>query len=87
MLTQEGLRTAEKSLIEISELQNLLVGNLTAQSENIEQLVADSYATTENVGSGNKELKKATERPSAAMWTFRATAVLCTVLIVWDLLI
>lgn len=80
-------RTAEKSLIEISELQTLLVGNLATQSAHIEQLVTESENTTENVGSGNKQLKDATKRPSAARYTFFASAGLCAFLIIWDLII
>jgi t-SNARE complex subunit (syntaxin) len=80
-------RTAEKSLIEISELQSMLVNNLTTQSAHIEQLVADSFSTTENVGGGNKQLKKATERPSAARYTFFAASGLCAFLVLWDLII
>jgi t-SNARE complex subunit (syntaxin) len=79
-------RTAEKSLIEISELQTLLVGNLATQSAHIEQLVTESENTTENVGSGNKQLKEASKRPSAARYTFFASAGVCAFLIVWDLI-
>lgn len=79
-------RTAEQSLLEISELQTILVGNVVTQAENIGQLVADSFQTADNVGSGNKQLKKATQRPSAAAWTFRATAGVCAFLIIWDLI-
>jgi t-SNARE complex subunit (syntaxin) len=74
-------------LLEISELQTLLVGNLATQSAHIEQLVADSMNTTENVGGGNKQLKQATQRPSAARYTFFASAGLCAFLVIWDLLI
>jgi len=80
-------RTAEKSLLEISELQSLLVNNLATQSAHIEQLVTDSFSTTENVGGGNKELKKAAERPSAARYTFFAASGLCAFLVIWDLII
>ncbi|KAI0131852.1 hypothetical protein BJ170DRAFT_591834 [Xylariales sp. AK1849] len=83
----DQVRTAEKSLIEISELQTQLVSNLATQSAHIDQLVAESFNTTENVGGGNKQLKQATKRPSTAKYTFYATCGLCTVLIVWDLLI
>jgi syntaxin 18 len=79
-------RTAEKSLLEISELQSLLVNNLATQSAHIEQLVSDSFSTTENVGGGNKELKKATERASTAKYTFFAASGLCAFLVVWDLI-
>ncbi|KAK3943258.1 hypothetical protein QBC46DRAFT_44008 [Diplogelasinospora grovesii] len=85
--TLDKVRTAEKSLVEISELQNLLVNNLTTQAAHIDQLVADSFNTTENVGGGNKQLKKATERASAARYTFFAATGLCLFLIGWDLLI
>ncbi|TFB03508.1 Syntaxin UFE1 [Trichoderma ghanense] len=85
--TLDKVRTAEKSLLEISELQTLLVNNLTAQSENIELLVADSASMADNVGGGNKQLKKATQRPSTARYTFFAASGLCAFLILWDLII
>ncbi|KAF4425682.1 Syntaxin ufe1 [Colletotrichum fructicola] len=72
--TLDKVRTAEKSLIEIAELQTLLVGNLATQSAHIEQLVSDSENITADVGGGNKQLKKATQRPSAARYTFFASA-------------
>jgi hypothetical protein len=80
-------RTAESSLIEIAELQNLLVSNLATQSAHIDQLVADSFETTEGIGKGNKELKKSAARSSPARYTFFAAAGLCTVLVLWDLVI
>ncbi|KAL8994140.1 MAG: hypothetical protein Q9169_005816 [Polycauliona sp. 2 TL-2023] len=83
--TLDQVRTAEKSMIEVSELQTTLVANLETQSSNIEQLVADSLNTSENVGSGNKELKRATERKSTARMVFFATCGLCAFLITWDL--
>lgn len=84
----EKVRTVEKSLVEIAELQTMLVGNLTVQSANIEQLVADSEHTEENVGGGNQQLRKATGRKfSQARVTFYAASALCTFLIVWDLII
>ncbi|PSR75174.1 hypothetical protein BD289DRAFT_448044 [Coniella lustricola] len=84
----EKVRAVESSLIEIAELQQMLVENLTVQSANIEQLVADSERTEENVGGGNKQLKKATQRKfSQARLTFYAASVLCTFLVVWDLVI
>ncbi|KAI0021604.1 snare-complex protein syntaxin-18 N-terminus-domain-containing protein [Xylariomycetidae sp. FL0641] len=84
--TLDQVRTAEKSLIEISELQTQLIDTLTTQSAGIEQLVTDAENTTENVGGGNKQLKKATERASTARFTFLATCGLCTFLVVWDLI-
>ena len=80
-------RTSEKSLLEISELQTTLANNLIMQSAHIEQLVEDSFLTTENVGSGNKELKKATERKSTARMLFYGTSLFCATLILWDLFI
>ncbi|QYS93604.1 t-SNARE Ufe1, ER membrane fusion and vesicular traffic [Trichoderma simmonsii] len=85
--TLDKVRTAERSLLEISELQTLLVNNLSAQSENIELLVADSVSMADNVGGGNKQLKKATQRPSTARYTFFAASGLCAFLILWDLII
>lgn len=74
-------------MLEIAELQSLLVNNLATQSEHIEQLVTDSVSTTANVGGGNKELKKATQRPSTARYTFFAASGLCAFLVIWDLVI
>ncbi|MCJ1277236.1 hypothetical protein MMC21_005046 [Puttea exsequens] len=84
--TLDQVRTAERSMLEISELQSALVQNLDIQSANISQLVADSQSTTENVGGGNKELKRATERKSTARMVFWATCGLCGFLITWDLI-
>lgn len=83
--TLDQVRTAERSLLEISSLQTTLAANLDSQSANISQLVADSLNTSENVGSGNKELKRATERKSTARMVFWASCGLCGVLVVWDL--
>ncbi|KAF1980038.1 hypothetical protein BU23DRAFT_521923 [Bimuria novae-zelandiae CBS 107.79] len=83
----DQVRAAEKSLLEISELQTTLAANLSIQAEHIDQLVADSELTTENVGSGNKQLKKATERRSTAQMVFWSTCAFCTTLILWDLFI
>ena len=80
-------RTAEKSLVEISELQTQLVTNLATQSAHIDQLVADSYLTAENVGGGNQQLKKASERKSTAKYVFYASCALSATLVVWDLII
>ncbi|KAH6856977.1 hypothetical protein B0I37DRAFT_299946 [Chaetomium sp. MPI-CAGE-AT-0009] len=85
--TLDKVRTAESSLIEIAELQNMLVNNLTTQSAHIDQLVADSFETTEGIGKGNKELKKSAGKASPARYTFFAAAGLCTVLVLWDLVI
>ncbi|KAL1845310.1 hypothetical protein VTK73DRAFT_701 [Phialemonium thermophilum] len=83
--TLDKVRTAEKSLLEISELQTLLVNNLEMQSVHIDQLVADSFKTAENIGGGNTQLKKAAQRASPARYTFFAASGLCLFLIVWDL--
>ncbi|ROW14090.1 hypothetical protein VPNG_04120 [Cytospora leucostoma] len=84
----DKVRTVEKSIVEIAELQQMLADNLTVQSAHIDQLVADAERTEENVGGGNKELKKATQRKfSQARLTFYAASALCSFLIVWDLII
>jgi t-SNARE complex subunit (syntaxin) len=85
--TDDRCRTAEKSLVEISELHTLLHNNIETQAEHINQLVEDALSTVENVGSGNKELKKATQRASPARYTFFAATGLCVFLVAWDLLI
>jgi len=72
-------------LDEIYDLNTTLVTNIELQSAQIEQLVQDSYYTTENVGRGNKELKKASERPSTARLLFHGTCAFCAFLVVWDL--
>lgn len=73
--------------MEISELQTQLVNNLATQSAHIDQLVADSFLTAENVGGGNKELKKASERRSTAKYVFYASCGLSAFLVVYDLIV
>ncbi|KAI5923575.1 hypothetical protein F4810DRAFT_199507 [Camillea tinctor] len=85
--TLDQVRTAEKSLVEISELQTQLIDTLATQSAGIEQLVTDAENTTENVGGGNRQLKQATHKASPARYTFFATCGLCAFLIAWDLVI
>lgn len=82
----DQVRNAEKSLLEISDLQTTLAANLTEQAENIDLLVQDSYLTEENVDRGNKQLKKASERRSTAQMVFWSTCTLCTTLVIWDLI-
>lgn len=79
-------RNAERSLLEISSLQETLVTHLTTQEEFITQLVSDVDTTEENIGRGNRELKRATERRSPAQAVFWGTVGLCTWLVVWDLI-
>ena len=86
-MSTDNHSATEKSLTEISELQSTLATNLSIQSAHIDQLVEDSFNTTENVGSGNRELKRATERGSLAQKVFWATSAFCTVLVLWDLFI
>ena len=82
----DQVRQAERSILEISELQSTLHANLQQQSEHIEQLVQDSFLTTENLGKGNKELKRASERKSTAQAVFWGTVGFCSFLVVWDLI-
>ncbi|KAE8134927.1 snare-complex protein syntaxin-18 N-terminus-domain-containing protein [Aspergillus pseudotamarii] len=84
--TLSKVQNAEKSLLEISSLQQTLVSHLGTQEEYISQLVTDAASTQTNIGRGNKELKKASERRSAAQAVFWGTVGLCTSLIVWDLI-
>ena len=81
----DQVRQAERSILEISELHSTLHANLQQQSEHIEQLVQDSYLTTENLGKGNKELKRASERKSTAQAVFWGTVGFCSFLVIWDL--
>ncbi|KAI1748460.1 hypothetical protein F4782DRAFT_517210 [Xylaria castorea] len=85
--TLDQVRTAEKSLLEIAELQTQLINTLTTQSAGVEQLVADSDATAGNVQGGNRQLTQATTKASPAKYTFFATCGLCAFLIAWDLII
>lgn len=82
----DQVRQAERSILEISELHSTLHANLEQQSEHIEQLVQDSYLTTENLGKGNKELKRASERKSTAQAVFWGTLGFCSFLVVWDMI-
>ncbi|PLN77798.1 hypothetical protein BDW42DRAFT_196292 [Aspergillus taichungensis] len=80
------VQTAEKSLLEISSLQQTLVAHLATQEEHIDQLVADAANTQTNIGQGNRELKRAAESRSAAQAVFWGTVGLCSGLVVWDLI-
>ncbi|TKX24710.1 hypothetical protein C1H76_3320 [Elsinoe australis] len=82
----DQVRAVHKSLEEISQLQTSLMTNLESQNAHIEQLVQDSFFTEENVGRGNKELKKASERPSTARMLYHGTWVFCAFLVTWDLI-
>jgi hypothetical protein len=83
----DQVRTAERSILEISELHSTLHANLQQQSEHIDQLVQDSYLTTENLEKGNQELKRASERRSTARTVFFGTLGFCSFLVLWDLFI
>ncbi|RJE21492.1 snare protein, partial [Aspergillus sclerotialis] len=80
------VQNAEKSLLEISSLQQTLVSHLATQEEYIGQLVTDAGTTQTNIGEGNKELKRATEQRSTAQAVFWGTVGICTWLVVWDLI-
>ncbi|KAF2155023.1 snare protein syntaxin-like protein 18/UFE1 [Myriangium duriaei CBS 260.36] len=82
----DQVRTVHRSLEEISQLQTSLMANLETQNANIDQLVQDSFFTEENVGKGNKQLKKASEKTSTARLLFHGTCAFCTFLVVWDLI-
>jgi syntaxin 18 len=74
-------------LFEISELQTTLTENLAIQTAQIDQMVADSFSTTDNIAKGNKELKRAAERKSTARMVFLASLGFSSFLILYDLLI
>ncbi|OAX80120.1 hypothetical protein ACJ72_05553 [Emergomyces africanus] len=78
------VKNAEKSLLEISSLQQTLVMHLSTQEDFINQLVSDAVKTETNVGQGNKDLKRAAERRSTAQAVFWGTVGLCTWLVIWD---
>ncbi|KAL4927692.1 putative PB1 domain protein [Aspergillus undulatus] len=80
------VQNAEKSLLEISSLQQTLVSHLSTQDEYITMMVSDASNTESNIGRGNKELKRATDRRSTAQGVFWGTVVLCSGLVVWDLI-
>ncbi|KAL4807253.1 snare-complex protein syntaxin-18 N-terminus-domain-containing protein [Aspergillus unguis] len=84
--TLSKVQNAEKSLLEISSLQQTLVSHLSTQEEYIGMMVADASNTETNIGQGNKELKRASERRSTAQAVFWGTVGLCTWLVVWDLI-
>ncbi|KAL4889371.1 hypothetical protein BDV59DRAFT_205357 [Aspergillus ambiguus] len=84
--TLSKVQNAEKSLLEIASLQQTLVSHLATQEDYIGQLVSDAASTETNIGRGNKELKRATDRRSTAQAVFWGTVGLCTWLVVWDLI-
>lgn len=77
---------AEKSLLEIADLQNQLVGHLDTQAEMIGQLVDDAAGTEGNLERGNRELKRAGERRSTARMVYYGTVGICAFCVVWDLI-
>ncbi|MCJ1405017.1 hypothetical protein MMC11_008243 [Xylographa trunciseda] len=85
--TLDKVRTAERSMIEIAELQTTLAANLETQSSMINDLVLESLETRDDIAGGNKELKRAVDRKGPARWVFRATCGLCVFLVLWDLII
>lgn len=85
--TLDQVRTAEKSLIEISEMQTQLASNLASQSVFIDQLVADSITTVENLEKGNKQLKEASERSSMASSFFYGAIGFSLLVITYDFLV
>lgn len=84
--TLSKVQNTEKSLLEISSLQQSLVSHLSTQEDYIGQLVGDVADTQMNVGEGNRELKRAGEKRSSAMMVFWGTVGLCFWLVVWDLI-
>ncbi|KAI5784620.1 hypothetical protein EDC01DRAFT_662738 [Geopyxis carbonaria] len=82
--TLEQVRTAESSLLEISELQTQLAMNLVHQNVHIDNLMQDSMATEDNMQRGNKELKKAAEKASLARTAFFASVGFASVVFIWD---
>lgn len=80
-------RTAEKSLVEISEMQTQLASNLASQSVFIDQLVTDAITTVENLEKGNKMLKEASERSSMASSFFYGAIGFSLLVFTYDLLV
>ncbi|KAF8477106.1 hypothetical protein BDZ91DRAFT_843826 [Kalaharituber pfeilii] len=85
--TLDQVRTAEKSLIEISEMQTQLASSLATQSVFIDQLVNDSITTVEDLEKGNKQLKEAAERSSMASSFFYGAICFSVLVITYDFLI
>ncbi|KAL0091451.1 hypothetical protein J3Q64DRAFT_1723757 [Phycomyces blakesleeanus] len=63
--TLNQVRTAEKALLEISNLQSQLTHHLAVQTLQTERLYGDSIATTERVEQGNLQLIQSRERNKA----------------------
>lgn len=80
-------RNAEKSLIEISNLQLQLAANLSTQEAHLNQLVTDSMETTENLEKGNKQLKEAAKKASFARSFFWGSVGFATLAVMWDLIV
>ncbi|KAK5936797.1 syntaxin ufe1 [Knufia obscura] len=76
----------EKSLLEISSMQQTIQENLEVQGEMVSSLVVNAERTDENVQRGNKELKRATEKTRIPKILYHTTLYLCAGLIVWDLI-
>ncbi|KAL9625774.1 MAG: hypothetical protein Q9160_000094 [Pyrenula sp. 1 TL-2023] len=79
-----SLTAAEKSLLEIADLQTQLSTHLDTQAEMIGNLVEDAANTQGDVERGNRELKKAEGRKSSAPGILWGTVALCVGCVVWD---
>lgn len=82
----EKIQQAQKSVLEIGELQTELTMQLNLQAEGISQLVSDSLEIGGNVKEGNKQLEKAKERFRPAQWAFYTAVGTGCVLVAWDLI-
>ena len=84
--TLDQVRTAERSMVEISELQSTLAANLEIQATRIDQMTEDAENTSTNIEGGNKQLKKASEKFRVAPYLFYVSCSLSAFLVVWDLI-
>jgi syntaxin 18 len=82
----QKLESAHHSLVEITQLQNTLMGSLMSQKGHIEMLTEQQDTTEHHLEVGNKELSRAARRSSPARGTFIIIGCLSSILLVWDML-
>lgn len=86
-VTQDKVRQAEKSMMEIAELQTQMAAHLSSQNDMIRSLMEDAQTTTEQVGAANVQLSQARKRNRFASKIIIVVSLfLGTVLLILDAL-
>lgn len=87
-LSLNKAKAAEKSLIEISQLQSSLSAHLSTQNDNIQTLLNESVQVHDDIVKANKQLGSAKDRNrKASKFIIYASLILAFILLFYDYLI